>query len=429
MASIYQESGTWSARIRQTKFQAFKSGFNSRKAAENWVRDQESAFKNRGTAKGLGPERTSLGQALSDYTEKKLPFLKGAVQELSRINKYLRAVDLPTFKAIELEASVDSQQSQQTYFRLESIPPKTPRKFARGVKTHREKQAQRSQGSDKIRKNIATMMVADIQPYDLQELMDQRQREGFAAATLGLERAMLHEFFNYARRTWRWSQPASNPASDLRMPKISNARNRVLSKEEQVRLEKALSTCDNLYVATCVALLLETTMRISELCLTATWRDFDPDKRILTLVRAKADEREVPLTKEAVELIQSLPRRNDNERIIPTTMAAVGKAWTRALERAGIEDLRIHDLRHTGATRMAIRLNGNIFLLQKVTGHKTLAMLQRYVNLTASDVVDAFDKTDPSPKPVTQEPTEISVAMTNTSNVICFETMRNRKVG
>jgi integrase len=429
MAYIYTESGTWSARIRNTKLQAFKSGFHSRKEAETWVRNQEYEFRNRGNARGFGPERTSLGQAISDYAEKKLPFLKGAVQEVSRINKYLRAVNLPTFKAIELKTNRDADSKQQTLFKLETIPPKTPRKFARGVKTHREKQAQRSESSDKIRNNLARMMVADIQPFDLQELMDQMQRENYKPATLALERAMLREFFNHARRTWRWSQPALNPATDLRMPKVSNSRNRVLSKEEQVRLEKALRTCDNPYVATCVALLLETTMRKSELFLTATWRDFDPAKRILKLVTAKADARDVPLTKEAVELIQSLPRRNDDERIIPTTMDAVKKAWARALVRAGIEGLRMHDLRHTGATRMAIRLNGNIFLLQQITGHKTLSMLERYVNLTASDVVDAFDKTDPSPKPVTQELTEISVAMTNTSNVICFETMRNRKAG
>jgi len=427
MASINNKSGTWSARIRTAKFQAFKSGFNSRKEAETWVRNQEYEFKNRGNARGFGPERTSLGQAISDYAEKKLPFLKGAVQEVSRINKYLRAVNLPTFKAIELQVSRDDDSEQQTRFKLEATPPNTPRKFARGVKKHREKQAQRSERSDKIRDNLARMMVADIQPFDIQELMNQMQRENYKPATLALERAMLREFFNHARRTWRWSQPALNPATDLRMPTVSNGRKRVLSKEEQVRLEKALSTCDNPYVATCVALLLETSMRKSELFLTATWRDFDPEKRILRLVTAKADARDVPLTKEAVELIHSLPRRQDHERIIPTTMDAVRKAWNRALERAGIEGLTMHDLRHTGATRMAIRLNGNIFLLQQITGHKTLSMLERYVNLTASDVVDAFDKTDPSPKPVTQEPTEISVAMANSSNVICFETIRRQK--
>lgn len=426
MAYIYQESGTWSARIRKTKFQAFKSGFNSRREAEAWARNQEYAFNSRGSAKGFGPDRTSLGQALSDYAEKKLPFLKGSIQELSRINKYLRAVELPTFKAIELNISRDASSEQQTRFRLEPIPPKTPRKFARGVKAHREKQAQRSERSDKIRDNLARMVVADIQPFDIQELMDQMQRENYKPATLALERAMLREFFNYARRTWRWSQPAINPATDLRMPKVNNNRNRVLSKEEQVRLEKALTTCDNPYVATCVALLLETSMRRSELFLTATWRDFDPEKRILRLVTAKADARDVPLTKEAVELIHSLPRRQDHERIIPTSMDAVRKAWDRALKRAGIEGLTMHDLRHTGATRMAIRLNGNIFLLQQITGHKTLSMLERYINLTASDVVDAFDKTDPSPKPTTQV-TAIFATTANTSNVICFETIRRQK--
>lgn len=393
MATVYKEGSAWIARIRKTHFKTTKGGFATRKEAETWARNQEHAFENQGSACGFGPDRTSLGQALYDYAEKKMPFLKGAVQDLSRVNKYLRAVNLPTFKANKIVSTNADSSSEQTYFQLETIPVEVTRNYAKGVKAHREKQAQRSKASDKIRDNLARMTVASIQPFHLQELVDQMQKEGYKAATIGLERSLLREFFNYARRTWRWAQPALNPASDLRMPKISNQRSRILSHEEQFRLADALRSCDNPFVAPCIALLIETSMRKSELLMMSRWQDFDPVKSILTLRDAKAGGREVPLTKEAVELIQKLPRGADTDLIIPISMDAVKSAWERARIRANILDITLHDLRHTGATRMAIRLNGNIFLLQLVTGHKTLSQLQRYINLKASDAVAAFNKT------------------------------------
>ena len=58
--------------------------------------------------------------------------------------------------------------------------------------------------------------------------------------------------------------------------------------------------------------------------------------------------------------------------------------------------IRFHDLRHTSATRHAKRLNGNIFLLQLITGHKSLSMLKRYVNPTMKDALAALDATEPA---------------------------------
>ena len=108
-------------------------------------------------------------------------------------------------------------------------------------------------------------MAAEIQPCHLQARIDQLQTEKFAPSTIHLERALLREFFNYVRRTGRWPQPASNPAIDVHMPKVDNARSRVLSEAEQERLEDALKECKNPYILSCIALLIETTMRQSEL--------------------------------------------------------------------------------------------------------------------------------------------------------------------
>jgi len=60
MASIYKEGTCWSARIRSTKNNAFKSGFRTKADAEAWVQERTHAQNKQGKALGLGPDRTLL---------------------------------------------------------------------------------------------------------------------------------------------------------------------------------------------------------------------------------------------------------------------------------------------------------------------------------------------------------------------------------
>ena len=78
-----------------------------------------------------------------------------------------------------------------------------------------------------------------------------------------------------------------------------------------------------------------------------------------------------------------------DDPIVQITYESLKAAWYRACERAGVDGLHMHDLRHTAATRMALK-TGNIFLVKALTGHKTLSQLERYVNVKASDVVNVM---------------------------------------
>jgi integrase len=57
------------------------------------------------------------------------------------------------------------------------------------------------------------------------------------------------------------------------------------------------------------------------------------------------------------------------------------KAWTTALRRAGIQNFRFHDLRHTCASYLAMS-GASLLEIADVLGHKTLQMVQRYAHLT-----------------------------------------------
>ena len=112
--------------------------------------------------------------------------------------------------------------------------------------------------------------MADVERYQIQGLIDAMQLDDYSPASVGLERALIRRVFYYASSNWRWPSPAKNPAAELTMPKIDNARSRVLSNDEWKRICKALETSRSKHVAPALAFLLETAMRSSEALLRAS---------------------------------------------------------------------------------------------------------------------------------------------------------------
>ena len=96
------------------------------------------------------------------------------------------------------------------------------------------------------------------------------------------------------------------------------------------------------------------------------------------------------------------------ERIFPMTANAVHMIWSDIKKKLNLENLHWHDLRHEGCSRAAKMLNFDIAKLQKVSGHKSLSQLIRYVNYNMNDVHEAVDKIN---QPV-QEPTTLNINLT-----------------
>jgi integrase len=179
------------------------------------------------------------------------------------------------------------------------------------------------------------------------------------------------------------------------MPKIKNERDRVMSVDEQQLLDQAIEEGRNSLMGPVISLLTETAMRVGEPLQHAKWGDVDWSANILRLRDGKAGAREVPLSPKAVEILRSLNPGKPDEPIVRISYEAVKAGWRRACERAGVKNLHLHDLRHTAATRMALK-TGNLFIVQALTGHQDLDMLRRYVNVKASDVVAVMHDEKPS---------------------------------
>ena len=109
-------------------------------------------------------------------------------------------------------------------------------------------------------------------------------------------------------------------------------------------------------------------------------------RRIVTLADTKSGgARAVPLSKRAVKTIKSLPRRLDGELFPEAGASSVSHKFRALCDRAGIEGLRFHDLRHEATSRL-FELGLNPMEVAAITGHKTLVMLKRYTHLRAEDL-------------------------------------------
>lgn len=133
-------------------------------------------------------------------------------------------------------------------------------------------------------------------------------------------------------------------------------------------------------------------MRRGEL-LDLRWKHIDFEQRVAHLPLTKNGEsRDIPLSRRAVEtlfdMLQSENRTSD--RAFPISGNAVRLAFERLRSRAGLSDLRFHDLRHEAISRL-FEKGLNTVEVSAISGHKELRMLSRYVHLRAADLVKRLD--------------------------------------
>ena len=126
-------------------------------------------------------------------------------------------------------------------------------------------------------------------------------------------------------------------------------RERVLTEDELRRLGAALAQEPDVYARGAILLSLLTGCRIGE-TLQSTWKEFDLEQRLWRIPAAHSKNKKahtLPLSQAAVDLLVSLPRSLDDDRVFP--IKTVRHAWERLRVAAEIPDVRIHDLRRSAA--------------------------------------------------------------------------------
>ena len=171
-------------------------------------------------------------------------------------------------------------------------------------------------------------------------------------------------------------------------------RDRFLTDTEFHRLGEVLSDVEanggaSAHAVAAIRLLMLTGCRKNEI-LTLKWEMVDLGSGELRLPDTKTGPRTVPLSAPAVRVLAELPRIQGNPWVIPgqkpgTHMINLNTPWRFVRKRAGLEDVRLHDCRHSFASR-ALALGESLPAIGKLLGHSHIRTTERYAHLARDSV-------------------------------------------
>lgn len=227
--------------------------------------------------------------------------------------------------------------------------------------------------------DISSQMVEDYKSLRL---------SGVKPATLNRELACLRHMYNKAIE---WGYVGRNPMQGVKLLKEPPERLRFLSPEE---IEALLQQC-SVYLRSIVITAVHTGMRKSEV-LGLTWSQVDLRERTIALERTKANERRViPINDVLLQELRSIPLRLRSDFVFckknGDPYGDIGKGFKAAVRRAGIEDFRFHDLRHTFASHLVMS-GVDLRTVQQLLGHKTMKMTVRYSHLSKAHLQEAVNR-------------------------------------
>lgn len=331
MATFRKRSGKWQARIQRFGLPDMSKTFVSKSDAETWAITVESDFARGCFISRSEADKMSFGDILKRYRNEISPQKRsGGRNEVICINRFLR------------------EDRRYCGFKASSL---------------------------------SGMLLAEWRDKRLQEV---------SGSTVNRELNILSHAINVARKEWGIN--IQNPVECIQRPRHNKPRDRRLLGGELEHLLNELELTErcengtfvtggthNPWLKPIVLFAIETGMRQSEI-LSLTWCKVDLAKQLATLDETKnGSKRIVPLSKAAIANLCSIPRSIDG-RVFATSAASLKHGFSRAVERAKLNDIHFHDLRHEATSRL-FEKGLNVVEVASITGHKTLAMLQRYTHL------------------------------------------------
>ena len=235
--------------------------------------------------------------------------------------------------------------------------------------------------------------LEEVKQQDVIDAQVSMRNAGYAPGTANKFIVQLRYAYAVAKR-FNVPGSAENPAAGIKQFKVEG-RERFLSPEEMERLRLAVQQSENTQLKFIVALLLMLGCRKREL-LDAQWEHFDLDRRSWRIPLSKSGKsRHVPLSSASVELLGQLPRWEGCPYVLPNPrtrrpFTGIHVSWDTARKRAGLPEVRMHDLRHTFAS-VLVNAGHSLFVVSKALGHVNTLMTQRYSHLSDQTLLAAAD--------------------------------------
>ncbi|MBI1328230.1 MAG: tyrosine-type recombinase/integrase [Alphaproteobacteria bacterium] len=246
-----------------------------------------------------------------------------------------------------------------------------------------------------IRPKLGHIYVRDITKHDIEKLHLSLKKTPVLANHV---RAVLSKMFALAEK-WGIREEGTNPVRHIKKY-AEKPRERYLSREEGKRLLNTLNEMetDNTecpYALALIRLLWMTGARGSEIR-TAKWEWVDFERKTIELPDSKTGRRTIHLNNPVIAILKKLPRIENTPYLLPSPifknkpLAYPRKTWDAVRENAGLQDFRMHDLRHSYAST-GIEAGLSLSEIGKLLGHTQMHTTQRYAHMADIQAKRASD--------------------------------------
>ena len=303
-------------------------------------------------------------------------FNKRAAQEA--LESRLTDIRRQKFDGIFPEPTCTLAEIREQYFRVsKTTKSKRTHERERGIVEHR------------LIPFFDQTPLNQISPQEVEDYRSKRIGEGIAPATVNKEIQVLKHI---VKKAVEWDKIRTNQIASVKPLKTPPGRVRYLQMEQ---IPKLLAACPA-WLRPIVLIDMNTGLRRGEI-LSLQKQDIDKKNRLVIIEKTKNNERKIiPMNQTVFETIDKLPTRmqttflfsDNNGR--PLSPDKVSMAFKRACKKAGLEDFRLHDLRHHFASYLTMG-GQNQRTVQELLGHKDPKMTMRYSHLSPEHLRSAVE--------------------------------------
>lgn len=244
----------------------------------------------------------------------------------------------------------------------------------------------------RIQPKFGHLKLSEVNVRQIQTMMMDIRKEGLSGASADHHGQLMRRLGNLAVK---WGCLDVNFARGIQLYHEFNQVNNVPTDAQLQKLIEVLNTDENRPICQLVLFILSTGCRLNE-ALSAEWRNVSLDKRLWTVPHESSKSkrpRTIPLNDSALSVLKQINRKESDVYVFTNAktnkpFVNVFKPWDRIRNKAGLPQLRLHDLRHMYAT-FCVNNGCTIFEVSQLLGHADTRVSQRYSHLSTTTMLTA----------------------------------------